>query len=244
MIDAALDFPPERNVEEVFYGAADPQLAENTFSTESGKLIPSSPKVREMFKYTGGSETVDLGSFDACVLVSWCATARFIFRLLGKQAFYLPKHLFSLDQKKTHLLSSSAYQAYLQQGLQNFPSLYPLIEKNIRGEKLVVQQPIKGEESNAAAQTQYADTAFIRKNLYNDLCANYEIAMRDAGARFVPQPPETLTEQFATKREFCLGSVRLFGNDPHEAEEIFHMNKDYGRLCLRGIRSMLNVASA
>lgn len=239
MIDGAVATPAPAGIEEVFFGAAVPQLADNVFSVENQHLISSSPKVREMFKYTGGSETIDLKSFDACVLVSWCSSVMFVFQLIGRRVFHLPKRLFSLEQKNSQLLSDTVYREYLQQGIENFWKLHPLIKEHINGEILVLQRPIKAEAQSVSPAAQQTEVTRLKRELYSDLCEEYETVIRNAGARFVQQPAETLTEQLETKREFCLGSVHLFGNDPHEEEEVFHMNKDYGSTCLREIRSIV-----
>lgn len=74
---------------------------------------------------------------------------------------------------------------------------------------------------------------------YDMLLAEVQQAFQVPGVTFLGQPPETIRPDLRTPAQFSAGSTRLLAADDtqeliaHPANDISHMNGDYGRLWLQ-----------
>jgi hypothetical protein len=226
---------------EVFFAATIPHLRKNTFSIINGHLVPTNPKIRETFQATGGAETIDLGQFDACVVVSYASHGMHILRLISNKIAHVPAHLYTPGNFFDLLISDSVYRSYLSQGLVNLAEMNSILGKSFPHRTIYVQRPMMSQNLPLHRAAKRDDSIDLKQQFYFDMQDVFRAEIENLGAYFVGQPESTLLPDRSTKNQYSINSQAILMDRSHPENDCAHMNSAYGLLALKDIRAQLEM---
>ena len=207
---------PDKEI--VFFGHRGEGL--KALRLEGTRMVPGTPSLRKAIKFTsGGSEFVDTEDFDAILIYA-----------LGAREFFLDESKF-FSRK---VLRQAAVDVTKH-------SLNSRILRDISG---IYRKPIYVGHTPLPARAKGAEDSGCESYLKGVQFID-ELIYRPMGARFLPQPIETIVNGNSTDLSYSTGSTRLavgdkLDNERHPEKEIVHMNEAFGSMWLKNFFAILN----
>lgn len=219
-----------------FFAAKQPLLEFLAFDKERfGAIDPGKYKKDQLaeLEMTNRGLTINLADFDEVLFPGLKYPEAEIFEILRE---------FDVDDlpanNKARRLSLPAFQAFIDECIRAthvdanwFAPRQARVTfmRRPRPRKSIMRPDTPPENPNNS----FSDISDVSLWAANDLLdERLHAFFRNAGVNFAPQPKETLTTACFTRDELARGSVRLTTGKQHPDNELFHMNAEYGRICM------------
>lgn len=218
---------------------------------EGSRLVPDDPATATAFRTLGGVKEVDLASYDA-VVITGClvsvATAANTYRDCRWAGLPSLSREPDLAAMPHGFVSRPAARAMVEATIDD--RLGPMFARHIRGMTdapiLMTSQPrvsaaIKAKRRAVTrahhSALENGDAAGL-SDLFEEAAAR---VMAACGARFVPQPAQTIEDDILTALPYMEGAKRLTakGDAPQPKEDIMHANAAYGGLVIDQVTQMV-----
>jgi hypothetical protein len=203
-------------VELIFFAA--PGIGFAHADLEGGHLVPRSKRLKELFAYTsGGLESVDIAAYDAFLVYG-----------LG---FSIPRAKID-NHRYSSAVVSATYSDLLAKSL-NW-RLGNFVRSVTHAPIYVGHNPVPSlGEVPAALPAADKEMSWS----YDESAGIFSRILAERDMLFIAQPHVTFGEDGMTKREYSFGSLKLDvggrdGSDVHDADDIGHMNEEFGRIWL------------
>ncbi len=212
------------------------ELGEDGIFGFPAKLDGKFETARSFMQKLIGAESIDLTEFDHVVYVGLRHSMTIIPTTLKKSDVDG-----ICDNGRQNVMSYNAFHSALKASFA--PCLPAKHWTAMKKGKLVVVQRASLAESAITLRRSFEGLGNPDSGLKAGMALFQDCmsdAVEEAGYQFLPQPVETISEETGlTLDRFSAGSSKLMGDDEHQADDLTHMNAEYGALCWRDLAKLL-----
>jgi hypothetical protein len=220
------EFP---GIEVTMFGAPRDLFAE--LAVSGGRLVPSGDQLREYFVRTSGGKTEIADDYDHYLVCGLNWAVRLLLPSIGKYRCE--------DQvvDRRIPMSNDSYGRLVRDLLRDFIATEILVKlRQITDRPIdMIPAPMPSEAIPAQIFARVRESGDAGRIAAHFLSAASSVA-KDAGAGFLEQPAETLSNPIQTLLGYSRGSIRTFKGNldiAHGNADYQHMNAAYGALVLR-----------
>ena len=205
-------------------------------SLQDGHLLPDTVEAQRHMRRLNGTDQLALAGYDAFLIVGGPAFSAVAQLQRSHRSLDFPS---VAAGQPCDLISTGYMDAMIRHRVRYSAALKlaRMLESLQEGPVLLAEAPLPSEEcrDDPAGLEHYLQ--MIQRGDAAHFWARYRQALQDvagAGVTVVPQPPQTIADDFFTARDWMRGSFGLGrdGEEPHQDRDYHHANPGYGGLQL------------